>query len=265
MLRIETLHRHFKGEMLGFSAFDPRRDDWEKLAEQALGMTGFLGFKFYPAMGYKPIGNTEGCIEHNVQGFFRFCLKGDVPVFTHCTPRGFETRRKQGPYTHPNLWAELLKTSGMSKLRLCFGHAGGEDMDYVDPETGTPFFSPGWMACDAAQWKDPNNFARLVVELCGKYENVYCELAYITRLLNHGEQGAEALCRLKQNLAFARQATASMDYQIDDKVAYGSDWHMPSMVGNTRRYLKVFLRLRDEGVLDERFFWKNAYRYLRLP
>src|SRR6185369_8931687 len=101
-------------------------------------------------------------------------------------------------------------------------------------------------ACDEAQWKYPDNFARLVVELCGKYENVYCELAYITALLKRGKQGREALRRLEQNLTFARHSTASTHYQIDDKLAYGSDWHMPSMVGNTRRYLDVFLRLRDE-------------------
>jgi hypothetical protein len=265
MRRMETLQRHLSGSMLGFSAFDPRRDDWEAHATEALRMTGFLGFKFYPALGYKPIGNADPRIEMNVRGFFEFCIARDVPVFTHCTPKGFETLHHQGLNTHPIRWRALLASKGMAKLRLCLGHAGGETMCNKDPDTGVEVCSPGWMAADEAQWNEPDNFARIVVELCGTYENVYCELAYLTALLGRGKAGREALRRFEQNLAFARDATASMTYQFDDKLAYGSDWHMPSMVGNVRRYLDVFLQLRGQGKLDERFFWKTAYRYLRLP
>jgi hypothetical protein len=59
---MQKLQKDNSSRVIGFSAFDPRRgkdkEEWEKIAEESLAR-GFVGFKFYPAMGYKPIGNKE--------------------------------------------------------------------------------------------------------------------------------------------------------------------------------------------------------------
>ncbi|WZB70513.1 hypothetical protein WJ968_34080 [Achromobacter xylosoxidans] len=40
------------------------------------------------------------------------------------------------------------------------------------------------MADSDAEWRDADNFARIVADLCATYPNVYCELGYITELLD---------------------------------------------------------------------------------
>lgn len=260
--RMQVVQRNSGGRILGFSAFDPRRDDWRERAERAWS-AGFAGFKFYPAMEYKPYGNDDPRIEANVQAFFGFCIDRDAPVFTHCTAEGFQTRHRRGLYAHPKHWKRLLESGdGLEKLRLCFGHGGGGVTQNVDCETGERVVSHGWMA-DEEQWKSDDNFAKLVAGLCRAYENVYCDLAYITELLDPDrKQAARNLETLKRNLKSA--ADGPGDYPFTSKVMYGSDWHMPSMVDNTARYLEIFLKLCDKGCLDERFFWRNAYDFLRL-
>ena len=58
--KMEQLKQDNPQSMFGFSAFDPRRDNWRQLADTAIAH-GFLGFKFYPALGYLPIGNADPC------------------------------------------------------------------------------------------------------------------------------------------------------------------------------------------------------------
>jgi hypothetical protein len=257
--RMQMLQRAHPARVFGFSAFDPRREDWRARAEQAMAK-GFIGFKFYPAMGYKPTGNTDHPdVQARIDAFFDFCVLKDVAVFAHCTPQGFQTRHKEGANAHPKYWREVLVNSRWSRLRLCLGHAGGGRM-----ENGT-LKSPGWMAVSDAEWKDEENFARIVTELCTTYPNVYCEVGYITELFEN-----DKLDVFVANIERARKAAweAKRPCDLLDKMAYGSDWHMPEMVDQTREYLEVFLRLMNrEGYQShlEGFFWKNAYRFLKLP
>ena len=51
-----------------------------------------------------------------------------------------------------------------------------------------------------------------------------------------------------------------------DKVAYGSDWHMPSMVDNTARYLDVFVDIMNRPAYAahrDPFFHDTAMAYLK--
>lgn len=252
--RMESLQRANPGRLHGFSAFDPRRPEWEKYADDAR-RTGFLGFKFYPAMGFKPFGDEDPVVAQRIADFFDYCVKNHTPVFTHCTPAGFQTIRKQGWNAHPKHWQKVLETPKWKDLRLCLGHAGGGEM------SNGPNKSYGWMARTDAQWDDPDNFARIVAHLCRSYPNVYCEMGYITQIFGHGNADA-----FVSNLEKARKLPGSFD--LMDKVAYGSDWHMPDMVDNTRKYLGVFLDIfnRPEYVAFlDKFFWRNGYDYLQLP
>lgn len=255
--RMQTLQRANPSRVFGFSAFDPRREDWRMRAEESLAK-GFLGFKFYPAMGYKPTGNDPD-IQARVDAFFDFCVEREAAIFVHCTPQGFQTRLKQGANAHPKLWREVLGNDRWSSLRLCLGHAGGGRM-----ENGS-LKSPGWMAETDKEWADTDNFARIVAELCSTHLNVYCEFGYITALFEDDKREI-----FVANIERARRSAkeGNLPYDLLDKMAYGSDWHMPDMVDNTRKYLDVFLEIMNretyKSYLDQ-FFWKNAYRFLKLP
>jgi hypothetical protein len=255
--RMQALQRMNPARVFGFSAFDPRRDDWLTRAEDSLSK-GFIGFKFYPAMGYKPTGNNSD-IQARIDAFFDFCVARDAAIFVHCTPQGFQTRHKQGRYAHPKYWKEVLANNRWNTLRLCLGHAGGGRMQNGDLK------SPGWMAESDTEWKDPDNFARIVADLCVTYPNVYCEIGYITELFED-----EKLEIFVANIERARKAAneSNCPYELLDKMAYGSDWHMPHMVDNTRKYFNIFLKIMNLDTYRshiDRFFWQNAYQLLRLP
>jgi len=253
--RMHTLRRAYPARIFGFSAFDPRRDDWRARAEDSLDK-GFVGFKFYPAMGYKPAGN-DSTTQARIDDFFDFCVAKDAAVFAHCTPQGFQTRRKEGANAHPKHWRAVLENPRWSDLRLCLGHAGGGRMKNGDVA------SAGWMAESEAEWNDADNFARVVTELCVRYPNVYCEIGYITELFED-----DKLEVFVANMERARKATKGQPHDLLDKMAYGSDWHMPSMADKTREYLNVFLGIMNREVYSnhlDQFFWKNACRFLKLP
>ncbi len=263
LLRMQDLDRHNQGMVFGFAAFDPRRPNWRDIFDKAI-VTGFKGFKFYPAMGYLPIGNKDLQIEQRVLKFFDQCIEQNIPVFAHCTPNGFQTKLKDGLNAAPQHWEKLLTKDGdrFANLRLCFGHAGGGRMEHGS------FTSPGWTASEA-EWDDPNNYACTVARLCRTYENVYCEFAYITELIEGSQEEREAAVqRFEKNLLHAIESKADGEYDLAKKMSYGSDWHMPSMMNHPRDYLDVFLRIFDDrkplSIFREQFFWENTYHYLNL-
>lgn len=255
--RMQLMQRAKPARVFGFSAFDPHREDWRRGAEKSLAK-GFCGFKFYPAMGYSAMGNKPD-IQKRIDAFFDFCIKRDVPIFAHCTPRGFQTLLKQGGNAHPKYWRQVLENPRWSNLRLCFGHAGGGRM------VNGVLKSPGWMADSEAEWNDPDNFARIVSEICTTYPNVYCEIGYLTELFQPSKQTIfiANLERAKLNAI-----EAGRPYHLLDKMAFGTDWHMPQMIDRTRDYFEIFLSiLNQEPYCNylEGFFWETAYRYLKLP
>ena len=259
--RMHTLQRNHSAKIFGFSAFDPRRNHWKAYAEDAL-KKGFLGFKFYPAMGYRPASNdesrylTRGEIQ-NIKDFFSFCVCKDVPIFAHCTPEGFQTRDKSGTNAHPKYWQEVLEI--FPNLRLCLGHAGGGHIKNGNVE------SFGWFADSECEWDHDDNFARIVAELCVAYPNVYCEIGYLTELF----EKTKYLKLFINNIERAKKIKSSSlnSYDFMDKLAYGSDWHMPEMISKTRKYFNIYLNMLNRMEYKcylNKFFWENAYRYLKI-
>lgn len=249
MDRMQTLWRNHAGILFGFSAFDPRRSKWEDLANESLSK-GFIGFKFYPAMGYRPYGNKVKITQKRVNAFFDWCVKKDVPIFAHCTPKGFQTSKNEGSNAHPIHWSKALEER--KTLRLCLGHAGGGPMGK----------SAGWLAESENEWATNDNYAYVVVKLCTTYPNVYCEMGYITELLAN-DADKKVLGSILRNLDRARKMNGKYDFMT--KIAYGSDWHMPELVTNARRYLDVWLDIfsqPDYKAYKEQFFWKNGKAYL---
>lgn len=278
---MSKLGDEFNGAILGFAAFDPRHENWKSLAMEAIER-GYVGFKFYPAMGYRPIGETkvfgrndpvsQVVIAQRVKDFFLWCVTDQsIPVFTHCTPIGFQTRFKEGLNTTPKYWRELLESDPkLRTLRLCFGHAGGgqatrEDLDANGKKQTISYH--GWTA-EPGAW-GPGNFAFDVAAMCREFPNVYCELAYITELIERSVEEREIRkAALQRNLGLACEGPG--DYKFLNKVSYGSDWNMPSMVDHPRAYLNVFLDIfESNSVLNpatEEFFWGNAFKFMnRIP
>lgn len=254
--RMHLLQRANPARVFGFSAFDPRGEDWRTIAEDSLAK-GCIGSKFYPAMGYKPTGNDPD-IQARIDAFFDFGVVQASPVFVHCTPIGFQTRLKQGANAHPKYWREVLANTRWNTLRLCLGHAGGGRMENGDLK------SPGWMAEFDDEREVSDNFARITTELYVTYPNVYCEVGYITELFDK-EKLEVFVANIERSRQVAREA--NRPYDLLDKIAYGSDWHMTYMVNNTRNYLDLLLGIMNRKAYRshlDKFFWQNAYRFLRL-
>lgn len=252
--RMEAVASASPLHLFQFVAFDPFRDNSLEIVRNAIETRGFIGVKFYPPNGYKALGNeaedivngpAPAEVDARNMRFFEWCVETDTPVFTHCTPEGMEARPNEtGVFSDPKIWRELLEKPGLEKLRICFGHAGGEE-GWTAPLSGNG--QSGWS----------NTYASTVVELCNSYENVYCDFGYFDGILNgKSDQFAARLeWAIKGSPGFAR------------KCCYGSDWHLMTVDRNHREYAAEFARLLRENatlrpVLDS-FMRANVLSYLK--
>lgn len=238
--------------IIGFSAFDPNRSNWSEIYERALSL-GFVGFKFYPSMGFLPIGNDDPVIEQRVTDFLLRCATDKIPIVTHCTPNGFQFQDGEGLKAHPKYWVECLGQAGFEKLKINFCHAGG------GKQTNQNLTSPGWYA-EPEEWDNENNFAKTVVQLCCNYENVYCDMSYLLKLYEESEEGRRIQVNFERN--FLKQLRSGM---FASKVMYGSDWNMPNIIDETDSYLNYFISLFSREAFKEyaeMFFWKNCLKFL---
>jgi predicted TIM-barrel fold metal-dependent hydrolase len=261
------------GKLVHFVAYDPfRRGDSLEYVSRGLA-DGAIGVKFYPPSGYgaagnvveqKPPGNggdarrwesRYGGGAHPLDGaaidklndaLFQYCETHDVPIFTHCTSSGFQAAKDYGLKSDPKYWVAALEKH--PKLRLCFGHAGGD----------TYWFSkPGDAAGDQA-------FGAGVVDLCLKYDNVYCEAGYLEEVLDPARRDA-----FKARLASVI-GRRSLDgrWQFGDKFMYGTDWFMISKERHPETYLVDFWNVFQEDAAlkpwSRRFFGRNAVAFLNL-
>jgi predicted TIM-barrel fold metal-dependent hydrolase len=276
---MRDLDRDARGRLLHFTAFDPfRRQQAQALLESGLKELA-VGAKVYPPSGYRARGNTAfpprigGALNHlqwdsryagwspadldqTLLDFFVWSAKqheaAGLPLFTHCTPVGFEAVPGYGRMSDPEFWEAVLKL--VPNLRLTFGHAGGEAFwfsaqDYPDSDT-----SPA-----ARDWR----FGRKVVELCLRYPNVYCEAGYLDQVLQPGPAA-----RLRTRLAAQLDRDAeSGQWKFGDKLMYGTDWHMIYKEDHAPVYLAAFDAIIsgiDAGKWRRKFFAGNAATFLRL-
>ena len=240
--------------LIGFSAFDPRRTDWS-IFEASLKL-GFCGFKFYPPLGYRAWKNEDRNVQNRVREFFERCEASDIPIFTHCTPLGFQVKKYSGLNCNPEFWEMALKE--FPKLRVCLAHGGNGRVRY--PELPIPFESAGWYS-NKKEWASSSNYSRRVVELCRTYQNVYCDLAHVTGLID-GKRKREAFVG---NFTRAWNDTSG-DCLFSEKCCFGSDSHMPGMILRNRELLDAYADLfAKEGLAaPSQFFHLNALRFLNL-
>lgn len=250
--RMLELAKRAGSTLLGFTAFDPFRNDCLAIIEAAIG-SGFRGVKFYPPNGYRPIGNHAGDIQdgpsHEVVNdrnlaFFQWCAmkERDIPIFTHCTESGaVESRPGTGKFADPAGWGTVLEQDGLGSLRLCFGHAGGQE---------------GWFAKSEDDFN--NSYAGEVFRLCTKYPNVYCDFGYF-----------DCVLRERKAKAFIVRLTAAIEAApvFANKCCFGTDWHMLAKL-NSRKYISRFLDIMEatEPLRQHKvqFFGGNLRNYLKI-
>lgn len=257
--RMHKLIQENENKLIGFVAFNPKRRTKKgiELIEYAL-KKGFKGVKFYPPLGYRASQNEKQIkeyydipngkkIEARVSNFFEYCVDGnrDIPVFTHCTPDGFEAvpQKNSGRSSDPIFWENLLNKPGMKNLRVCLGHAGGEK---------------GWAASNEEDFI--NSYAYKVYQLCIKFPNVYCEVGFLAHIKNDSER--KNFIKRLQNLFSKKEG----DFHFAKKIMYGSDWHILFNDGLQLDYHKEFINIFRSDILcdyKQDFFALNAKRYLK--
>lgn len=237
------------GRMKLFVAFSPYRANGLSIVQECVRL-GAAGVKFYPPSGYRATGNTDGVfkdappaatLDRRNSALFKWCADERVPLFTHCTPSGFEAGKDYGKASDPDYWCAALEQH--PALRLCFGHAGGAQ----------GWFEPNTPDGDA---RFRASFAGKVVALMRNHEHVYAEFGYLDEVLNQGQ-----LLHLQVRLVQLLQA----DPRLGDRICYGSDWHMLYQELRSAQYLDAFTHLFSHAALApyrDRFFRHNAERYL---
>jgi len=231
--RMQAVAKYAGFPVVGFVAYSPFRSDSLSVIQKARSM-GLLGVKFYPPSGYRPIGNTEADIDpasgvsaaevdERNRVLFEYCVKNDVPIFTHCSSEGMQRfpDKYSGCFSAPQGWANVLGAPEFESLRLCLGHAGGEAEWLADPS------SPGTTNhCGV-------DFVPTVVDLCISRPNVYCDFGYFDGLFKKPETIPWFVARLEAAVARSGGAFAR-------KMCFGTDWHLVAREHNAPAYVRDF-------------------------
>ena len=103
IVRMGNPSRLFPGRLATFVAWDPFRADGLDIVKDAVESRGCVGIKVYPPGGYRPWRNDNSdladrfvqppppeVLDARSLALFRWCVSRDLPVFTHCTPEGFQ-------------------------------------------------------------------------------------------------------------------------------------------------------------------------------
>jgi predicted TIM-barrel fold metal-dependent hydrolase len=276
--------RQFRGQLVHFTAFDPFRDNEAIKTIEAGLNAGAIGVKFYPPSGYRAASNvipsppprppgavrrwksrygnrSAKALDATMRSFFAKMAADQIPIFTHCTREGFEAVSDYGLNSSPEYWAIVLEE--FPDLRLCFGHAGGQEFWFSRPGAEHNEQPPEGKPESQEAWR----FGRQVVDLCLKYKNVYCEVGYLTAVLT--DDGRDRLTkRLERELPRPSTAVgAGPSWQFGDKLMYGTDWHMFYKEKRRKKYLSAFDQVVsniDGGGWQRKFFSGNAVAYLKL-
>ncbi len=267
------LGKAYRGRLLSFVAFDPRREDALARVEQALN-EGMVGVKLYPPMGYRPLDADH---RESFRALYAFCCEHDVPVMAHCTAHGFEAYPGHGVFSEPSSrrdparepqgWDVVLKEFGT--LRLCLGHTGGAGF-HNRRKPGGPagrLSYPGWCS---RRWRSRltvrRNYALDVVRLCVDHPNVYADLSYLHEIVGDDTRRGRLDRHLREVLA--REEDRG-DHPLVSKLMYGSDWHMPDVAFCAQQLrealAEVWAGLEADGLAASAdFFGTNALRFLNL-
>ena len=248
-----------------------------RVVRTAIEQQGAWGVKVYPPSGYRPAGNEiqgpvralfsawpgkewdarylglgasrDAELDRRLEELLVWCIKTEVPVFVHAGTGEFEARKGYGLYhSNPHFWRRFLEShpepdGSPCRLRLCLGHAGGEDF-----------------------WFGGKNYASWgseVYDLCREFPNVYCEITTQHALLDPDKQAYFA-AHLMELFEAPDRLTGKNRYPFAKKLLYGTDWYLPD-AGKRRDILmateQVFLHEKLRPHYDD-YFNGNTLRFL---
>jgi predicted TIM-barrel fold metal-dependent hydrolase len=224
------------GVLMPFVMVDPRRIKGSDLLIRCLEEMGFLGVKFYPALGYHPDPDSvynDPQTNDELRKIYDYCESNSVPMTAHCSPGGaysndiLKEKTVRAELTRPQSWAGVLRK--YPKLQLNLAHFG-QDLMAI---------------------KDPNSWSRAIRDLIGSYPGVYTDVAYNKHALVAQSSGKyfEVLAHL-----------IDADRILKDRILFGTDWCMTRHTWTEKEYVTPFLRLGEERL--QRIGFENALDFL---
>ncbi len=213
------------GRVLPFFGVDTRRPNHYKIMRAYLEEGSCLGIKIYPSAGF-PVDDPL------MERVFAACEELDVPVLVHCGTAGF-CDSQCIDFASPRHWDAILQRH--PKLRVCFGHFGGDVFFVRDNKTMEQY---------------PDSWMTMILKLMKKYPGrVYADISY------HDAYGKPEL-KEKYKSAFN-----SIINQYPHQVLWGTDYIMLLMNMADSTYIKLFEQLISASTFD-RIARTNAMAYL---
>ncbi len=109
----------YPGRIFPFVAVNTNRDQHIDILKEAVEQKGYVGVKIYPSLGYS-------YSDSQMEEVFRICEEFDLPITMHCMEDGFHKEDNASLCEpHVDKWRNIFDQ--FPKLKLCFGHFGGEE------------------------------------------------------------------------------------------------------------------------------------------
>jgi hypothetical protein len=242
------------------------------LVKDAILNHGHIGVKFYPPMGFRPLGNevlpvdfwnqsplVEGLkrpflgrdLDDALGALYAFCHDNDVSIMAHTSPTNVTVDKYKTEIMDPVYWKPVFAREGFPGLRVNFGHFGNTDI-LASGDTN----AKGLMDLMTTGAGSPG-------------ERLYADSAFFAEVLSQSGRIEAELATLLRGTPLTGGAPLS------ERLMYGTDWEMVVIEGKlTTGYFDDFQVVFDrlaarpgldpKGDLVNRFFGLNAVDYLGL-
>ncbi len=227
----------YPGRIFPFFAINPMRKDYFERMKKATKKQGFVGVKLYPSLGYEV--NLEN---KKMVKVFKYCSDHKIPILQHCNQGGFYGKKSYIGYSNPAHWRPVLKE--YPKLRICFGHFGGDENLTKKKIT-------------------ENSWTQTILDMMVEYKGqVYTDVAYHTDTMNGGEKEKNYISHLKRLIAdkrYARYILWGTDFvMVRTRMREKSYWHYFEHRLSKKEFSQIsnknahaFLGLTQSGMREE--------------
>jgi hypothetical protein len=206
-----------------------------KVFENTIAKEGlFWGMKMYPTLGYRP---DDFQTYAHLKNFYSECIKNHLPIMIHGSPWGMvigdshnymRETKKQEIYNiydtidyvdencaHPKNWRGVLSTEGLSELKICLAHFGGETIwKNKKTEIKRKIINNGKVEIKTESILPPD-WRQDVINLINDYNNVYTDLACF--LNDDTDKIANQLADYLNN---------DNKEKLKKRILMGSDWYL---------------------------------------
>jgi len=244
--------------------------------ETAFTQGKIAGLKFYPPMGFYPIGNEayddahfvgqDGVGDRVVKAWqkspapllgaaldqaltetYAMCKRRGVPILSHAGPSNF-TAINFADRPDPLGWGRVAQA--YPSLHIMMGHFAFDAQEFVDAMAGRPTQHPVWAMTSTASVLKAN-------------PNVFIDLAYVNEILGASPERRKLATAFFEAL---HRYCVGADHNFYGQIAYGSDWIMLQREGDQRRYLEIMRKELTSPAWPQdavsKIFIKNGERFL---